>query len=134
VQVKDEFYKDKIAAFTKGCRPINNNTIEMKAVENAKIEGFRWSRGFKKGRHVVEFIYPVHLRAPGARVGLGHKTTPLGGTTDEIVGAGETYAIDLMKNYAITNNKTCRRLRSKVLPYTHKCSELIYIGLKVTVL
>lgn len=118
VQFRDEFFKDKICAFSKGFRPINNNAVELKLCDDGRIEGVRWSRGFKKGRHVIEFIYPVHLRAPGSRVGLGGITTPLGGTATEVIGANDSYAVDLIKNRAITENKAFKKLpRSKVLGY-----------------
>lgn len=127
------FYKDKVSAFTKGFRPINNNAVELKLCEKGSIEGLRWSRGFKSGRHVVEFIYPVHLRAPGARVGLGSLTTPLGGKAGEVVGSGETYAVDLMKNCAITNNKTVRRLMSKVIRSSkRRCIHVQWFNCKPT--
>lgn len=65
---------------------------------------------------MLEFIYPVHLRAPGARVGLGTMKTPLGGKKEEVIGSGGTYAVDLMNNKSITGNRhVVKLLRSKVV-------------------
>lgn len=116
MQFREDFYRDKICAFTKGFRPINNNGVELKACDSDRIEGVRWSRGFTTDRHVVEFIYPVHLRAPGARVGLGTVKTPLGGKKEEVIGSGGTYAVELMNNESITGNRHIGKLlRSKVV-------------------
>ncbi|XP_045191207.2 protein gustavus-like [Mercenaria mercenaria] len=118
VQFRDEFLRDKISAFSLGFRPINNNTVELVGSETNKIDGARWSRGFSSGRHVIEFIYPVHLRTEGARVGLGTKCTILGGNdVTNIVGGQGSLAVDLVTKKVIQNNKVVARFpRNKVLP------------------
>lgn len=121
VQFRDEFLRDRIAAFSAGFRPINNNTVELigkAGNQSMQVEGARWSRGFTKGRHVIEFIYPVHLRAVGSRVGLGMKTTPLGGSSvEDLIGGPETFAIDLVSRKAFHNNCVIGTFpRKKVLP------------------
>ncbi|KAL4229594.1 SPRY domain-containing SOCS box protein 4 [Mactra antiquata] len=115
---RDEYYKDKISAFSAGFRPINNNTVELVEAENNVIDGARWSRGFTRGKHVVEFIYPVHLRKSGARVGLGTRDTILGGKDKSvIVGGYKSLAVDLVNRKTICNNKVLKRFpQGKVLP------------------
>ncbi|OQX28720.1 MAG: hypothetical protein B0D92_07455, partial [Spirochaeta sp. LUC14_002_19_P3] len=41
---------------------INNNTIELTGTGKSKVEGAQWSRGFTSGKHIIEIIFPIHLR------------------------------------------------------------------------
>lgn len=117
VQVRDEFLRDKISNISAGFRLINNNTAEYTAAGNDKIGSIRWSRGFTAGRHVIEFIYPEHLRADGARVGLGTSATMLGGDKHDIVGNKGSLAIDLELNRAVRDGIPLRRFPlAKSLP------------------
>lgn len=127
VQFRDEFLRDKISAFSVGFRPINNNTVELVGSESNKIDGARWSRGFSSGRHVIEFIYPVHLRAAGARVGLGTKDTILGGNdVTAIVGGQGSLAIDLVTRKVMHNNAVVKRFPAKEVNH-HKSSSVKFI-------
>ncbi|WAR06190.1 hypothetical protein MAR_021559 [Mya arenaria] len=93
-----------------GFRQINNNTVELKACTKNNIEGIRWSRGFTTGRHVIEFIYPVHVRTRWSRVGLGTRETSLGGKTKDVIGGQGSFAIDLVSNKAYHNNRAVSKL------------------------
>jgi len=114
VQFRDKYYQDKIKDTGPGFRPINNNTVELKTCAKNTIEGIRWSRGFTKGKHVIEFIFPVHLRTRGSRVGLGTAGTELcEKKVGQVIGGSSSYAFDLVSNKAYHANKAVSKLGSK---------------------
>ena len=96
VEVKPTYLKDKISSFSDGFRAINNNTIELTGTGKRKIEGAQWSRGFTSGKHIIEFIFPIHLRTTNSRVGIAPDGTCLGGNDlKKVVGGIGSWAVDV---------------------------------------
>ena len=106
VQVKQTYLKDKISPFSSGFRAINNNTVEVTGSGKHKVEGARWSRGFTSGKHVIEFIFPLHLRTANSRVGIAPERTSLGGNDlKKVVGGKGSWAVDLKASVLLENGK-----------------------------
>lgn len=106
VEVKPIYLKDKISPFSDGFRSINNNTVELTGTGKNKIEGAQWSRGFTSGKHVIEFIFPIHLRTKHSRVGIAPEGTQLGGNDlKRVVGGRGSWAVDLKSKVLFENGK-----------------------------
>ena len=104
--MKPNYLKDKISPFSPGFRAINNNTVELTGGGKDKVEGAQWSRGFTSGKHVIEFIFPIHLRTVHSRVGLAPEGTKLGGNDlKRVVGGRGSWAIDLKASALFQNGK-----------------------------
>lgn len=106
VEVKSIFLQDKICPFSEGFRTINNNTIELTGTGKSKVEGAQWSRGFTSGKHIIEIIFPIHLRGAHSRVGLAPEGTSLGGNSlKKVVGGKGSWAVDLKSRTLFQNGK-----------------------------
>lgn len=119
VEVKPVYLKDKILSFSDGFRAINNNTIELTGTGKNKVEGAQWSRGFTSGKHIIEFIFPIHLRTTNSRVGIAQEGTNLGGNDlKRVVGGTGSWAVDVKSMALLQNGRKigCFPSRQRVLP------------------
>ena len=106
VEVKPVYLKDKISPISVGFRTINNNTIELTGTGNNKVEGAQWSRGFTSGKHIIEFIFPIHLRTTHSRVGIAPEGTSLGGNDiKRVVGGRGSWAVDVKSRTLLQNGR-----------------------------
>ncbi|XP_055996061.1 protein gustavus-like isoform X3 [Ostrea edulis] len=106
VMFSQKYYRDGLLTLSKGFTKINNNTIVRTRTGNEVTDGAKWSRPFRRGKHVFEIVFPRQMRGKHAAVGIGlKKAAVVSESNKSLVGTDEnSWGVDLVTK-DVSHNK-----------------------------
>lgn len=107
VMFSQRYYADGLQTLSKGFTKINNNTIVRTRTGNGVSDGAKWSRPFRRGKHVFEIVFPRQMRGKHASVGIGLKKAALVSDCNKtLVGSDEhSWGVDLVTKEVCHNKQ-----------------------------
>ncbi|XP_061178607.1 protein gustavus-like isoform X2 [Saccostrea echinata] len=111
VMFSQKYYTDGLLTVSKGFSKINNNTIVRTRTGNAVTDGAKWSRPFRRGKHVFEIVFPRQMRGKHASVGIGLKKAAVVSESNQtLVGSDEhSWGVDLVTKEVCHNKRRLGR-------------------------